>query len=115
MSGAVALIVVALVFLIILILIVRNIKIVPQAHAYVIERLGAYSTTWQTGLHLKVPFIDRISKKVSLKEQVVDFPPQPVITRDNVTMQIDTVRASSQRDREPHRYHAEKHHRRSGA
>ena len=91
MSGAVALIVVALVFLIILILIVRNIKIVPQAHAYVIERLGAYSTTWQTGLHLKVPFIDRISKKVSLKEQVVDFPPQPVITRDNVTMQIDTV------------------------
>ena len=91
MSGAVGLIVVALVFLIILILIVRNIKIVPQAHAYVIERLGAYSTTWQTGLHLKVPFIDRISKKVSLKEQVVDFPPQPVITRDNVTMQIDTV------------------------
>ena len=91
MSGAVALIVVALVFLIILILIVRNIKIVPQAHAYVIERLGAYSTTWQTGLHLKVPFIDRISKKVSLKEQVVDFPPQPVITRDNVTMQIDPV------------------------
>ena len=91
MSGAVALIGVALVFLIILILIVRNIKIVPQAHAYVIERLGAYSTTWQTGLHLKVPFIDRISKKVSLKEQVVDFPPQPVITRDNVTMQIDTV------------------------
>ena len=91
MSGAVALIVVALVFLIILILIVRNIKIVPQAHAYVIERLGAYSTTWQTGLHLKVPFVDRISKKVSLKEQVVDFPPQPVITRDNVTMQIDTV------------------------
>jgi regulator of protease activity HflC (stomatin/prohibitin superfamily) len=74
-----------------LILIVRNIKIVPQAHAYVIERLGTYHATWQTGLHLKVPFVDRISKKVSLKEQVVDFPPQPVITRDNVTMQIDTV------------------------
>ena len=75
----------------IIIAIVRNIKIVPQAHAYVIERLGAYYATWDTGLHLKIPFIDKISKKVSLKEQVVDFPPQPVITRDNVTMQIDTV------------------------
>ena len=79
------------ILLVIIILIARNIKIVPQAHAYVIERLGAYHATWETGLHLKVPFIDRISKKVSLKEQVVDFPPQPVITRDNVTMQIDTV------------------------
>ncbi|MEE3428794.1 MAG: SPFH domain-containing protein [Ruminococcus sp.] len=85
------LIVLILILLIVLIVVVRCIKIVPQAHAYVIERLGAYSTTWSTGLHLKVPFIDRISKKVSLKEQVVDFPPQPVITRDNVTMQIDTV------------------------
>ncbi|MCH5304530.1 MAG: SPFH/Band 7/PHB domain protein [Ruminococcus sp.] len=75
----------------VLIVIVRNIKIVPQAHAFVVERLGAFYATWDTGLHLKVPFIDRISKKVSLKEQVVDFPPQPVITRDNVTMQIDTV------------------------
>ena len=74
-----------------MILIVRNIKVVPQAHAFVIERLGTYHVTWETGLHLKVPFIDRISKRVSLKEQVVDFPPQPVITRDNVTMQIDTV------------------------
>lgn len=74
-----------------LIVIIRNIKVVPQANAFVIERLGAYYTTWSTGLHLKIPFIDRISKKVSLKEQVVDFPPQPVITRDNVTMQIDTV------------------------
>ena len=73
------------------VVIARCIKIVPQAHAFVIERLGAYNTTWSTGLHLKVPFVDRISKKVSLKEQVVDFPPQPVITRDNVTMQIDTV------------------------
>ena len=91
MQGIIGLSVVIAVFLIILILIVRNIKIVPQAHAYVIERLGTYHTTWQTGLHLKVPFVDRISKKVSLKEQVVDFPPQPVITRDNVTMQIDTV------------------------
>ncbi len=76
---------------IIFILVINNIKIVPQAHAFVIERLGAYHTTWGTGLHFKIPFVDRISKKVSLKEQVVDFPPQPVITRDNVTMQIDTV------------------------
>ena len=91
MQGIIGISVVIAVFLIILILIVRNIKIVPQAHAYVIERLGTYHATWQTGLHLKVPFVDRISKKVSLKEQVVDFSPQPVITRDNVTMQIDTV------------------------
>ncbi len=74
-----------------ILLIVGNIKIVPQAHAFVVERLGAYNATWATGLHLKIPFIDRIAKRVSLKEQVVDFPPQPVITRDNVTMQIDTV------------------------
>ncbi|MEE1263399.1 SPFH domain-containing protein [Ruminococcus sp.] len=91
MQSIIGISVVIAVFLIILILIVRNIKIVPQAHAYVIERLGTYHATWQTGLHLKGPFVDRISKKVSLKEQVVDFPPQPVITRDNVTMQIDTV------------------------
>ena len=84
-------VIVSIIVLIILILIVRNIKIVPQAHAFVVERLGAYYATWDTGLHLKTPFIDRISRKVSLKEQVVDFPPQPVITRDNVTMQIDTV------------------------
>ena len=85
------LIAIGVILLIVLILIIRNIKIVPQAHAYVIERLGTYHTTWETGLHFKIPFVDRISKKVSLKEQVVDFPPQPVITRDNVTMQIDTV------------------------
>ena len=85
------LIILAVFLFIVLIILVRCIKIVPQAHAYVIERLGAFNTTWSTGLHLKVPFIDRIAKKVSLKEQVVDFPPQPVITRDNVTMQIDTV------------------------
>ena len=85
------LIILGIIVLVLLIIIIRNIKIVPQAHAYVIERLGAYKTTWNTGLHLKVPFIDKIAKKVSLKEQVVDFPPQPVITRDNVTMQIDTV------------------------
>ena len=84
-------IVLGVIALLVIIVIARNIKIVPQAHAYVIERLGAYSQTWGTGLHIKVPFIDRISKRVSLKEQVVDFPPQPVITRDNVTMQIDTV------------------------
>ncbi len=75
----------------VLIIIVANIKIVPQSKAYVIERLGAYSATWQTGFHVKIPFIDRIAKQVSLKEQVVDFPPQPVITKDNVTMQIDTI------------------------
>lgn len=73
------------------IIIIKNFQIVPQSHAYVIERLGAYKTTWSTGLHLKIPFIERVAKRVSLKEQVVDFPPQPVITRDNVTMQIDTV------------------------
>ncbi len=67
------------------------IKIVPQAKAFILERLGAYQATWEVGLHFKIPFIDRIAKKVSIKEQVVDFPPQPVITKDNVTMQIDTV------------------------
>ncbi len=75
----------------ILVLIIANIKIVPQSKAYVIERLGTYSTTWETGIHVKIPFIERIAKQVSLKEQVVDFPPQPVITKDNVTMQIDTI------------------------
>ena len=84
---------IALVLLIVIVVavLISNIKIVPQAHAYVIERLGAYHATWSTGLHFKIPFIDRIAKKVSLKEQVIDFPPQPVITKDNVTMQIDTV------------------------
>ncbi len=72
-------------------ILIMNVKIVPQAHAYIIERFGAYSTTWNVGLHIKVPFIDRIAKKVNMKERVVDFPPQPVITKDNVTMQIDTV------------------------
>ena len=67
------------------------IKIVPQAYAIVLERLGAYKTTWNTGIHFKMPFIERVARKVNLKEQVVDFPPQPVITKDNVTMQIDTV------------------------
>ena len=75
----------------VMILIITNIRIVPQSNAFVIERLGAYQGTWNVGLHVKVPFIDRIAKKVSLKEKVFDFPPQPVITRDNVTMMIDTV------------------------
>ena len=73
-----------------LVIVIANLKIVPQSKAYVIERLGAYLTTWQTGFHVKIPFFERIAKVVSLKEQVVDFAPQPVITKDNVTMQIDT-------------------------
>ena len=84
-------IVVFILIILALILIIANIKIVPQAHAYIIERFGAYNGTWSVGLHVKVPFIDKVAKKVNLKEHVVDFPPQPVITKDNVTMQIDTV------------------------
>ncbi|MBR5202599.1 MAG: SPFH/Band 7/PHB domain protein, partial [Clostridia bacterium] len=75
----------------VLVIIIKNVIIVPQANAYVVERLGAYHTTWETGIHVKIPIIDRVSKRVSLKEAVVDFPPQPVITKDNVTMSIDTV------------------------
>ena len=88
MGGLLALVI--LLILIVLILL-SCIKIVPQAHAYVVERLGAYQQTWSVGLHLKVPFIDKVAKRVILKEQVVDFAPQPVITKDNVTMRIDTV------------------------
>ena len=77
--------------LVVVIVIAKNIRIVQQARAFVIERLGAYHTTWGVGLHFKIPFIERVSRVVSLKEQVFDFPPQPVITKDNVTMQIDTV------------------------
>ena len=77
--------------IIIVALLVSNVRIVPQATVFVLERLGAYYTTWETGLHFKVPIIDRIAKKISLKEQVMDFAPQPVITKDNVTMRIDTV------------------------
>lgn len=82
-----------LIIVVILILwaLIANVRVVPQAQAYVIERLGKYKTTWEAGLHLKVPFIESIVKKVSLKEQTLDFPPQPVITKDNVTMKIDTV------------------------
>lgn len=83
--------IIVIIAIIAIIVIITNVKVVPQAHSYVIERLGAYYQSWGTGLHWKIPFIDRISRKVSLKEQVVDFPPQPVITKDNVTMQIDTV------------------------
>ncbi len=88
MGGLIALIIL---LVIVLALAISCIKIVPQAHAYVVERLGAYMDTWGVGIHFKVPFIDRVAKNVNLKEQVVDFPPQPVITKDNVTMQIDTV------------------------
>ncbi len=82
---------VAIVLALLIVLIVANIKIVPQSRAYVVERLGAYQATWQTGMHVKIPLLERVAKIVSLKEQVVDFAPQPVITKDNVTMQIDTV------------------------
>ena len=81
----------ALILVIAILLLLSCIKIVPQAHAYVVERLGAYQQTWSVGLHIKMPFIDQVAKKVILKEQVVDFAPQPVITKDNVTMRIDTV------------------------
>ena len=77
--------------IIVLLIVVSCLKVVPQAQAYVIERLGAYQGTWSVGFHVKVPFLDKIARKVNLKEQVADFPPQPVITKDNVTMRIDTV------------------------
>ena len=117
MDPIVQIVLIAAVILIIIVVIARNIRIVQQARAYVIERLGAYHSTWGVGLHLKVPFIERIAKVVSLKEQVVDFPPQPVITKDNVTMQIDTVLyfeitdlylrrgAAHAGHRKPHRHH----------
>ena len=76
---------------ILFVIIIANIAVVQQSRAYVIERLGAFHTVWGVGLHIKIPFIDRIARRVSLKEQVLDYPPQPVITKDNVTMQIDTV------------------------
>ena len=79
------------VVILLLILIIRNIHVVQQSRAYVIERLGAFSTVWEVGIHFKIPFLEKVAKKVSLKEQVLDYPPQPVITKDNVTMQIDTV------------------------
>ena len=87
--SAVILIIAAVVIL--FIILIKNISIVQQSRAYVIERLGAFSAVWEVGIHFKIPFIERIAKRVSLKEQVLDYPPQPVITKDNVTMQIDTV------------------------
>ena len=91
MDGILKIIIPVLILVIILVILIKNIRVVQQARAYVIERLGAYSTTWSVGLHIKIPFFERVAKVVSLKEQVADFPPQPVITKDNVTMQIDTV------------------------
>jgi len=91
MSGIFGYVGLIVLVVLILVLIVSNIQVVQQSRAYVVERLGAYSATWGVGLHLKIPFIERVVKKVSLKEQVADFDPQPVITKDNVTMQIDTV------------------------
>jgi len=84
-------IIIAILFIILFVLVISNIAVVQQSRAYVIERLGAFQTVWGVGLHFKIPFIDRIARRVSLKEQVLDYPPQPVITKDNVTMQIDTV------------------------
>lgn len=91
MPGIVGLIILAAVLIILISLITTNIRIVPQAQAYVVERLGAYKETWQVGLHFKLPLVDRVARRVSLKEKVIDFEPQPVITKDNVTMEIDTV------------------------
>ena len=89
--GPFGFVIIAILFLLAIVVLIKNIRIVQQAKAFVVERLGAYQTTWNVGLHFKIPFIERVAKVVSLKEQVVDFPPQPVITKDNVTMQIDTV------------------------
>ena len=91
MGHIITFIVLAIILLIIIALLVTNIRIVPQAQAFVVERLGAYKETWQVGLHFKIPLIDRVARRVSLKEKVIDFDPQPVITKDNVTMEIDTV------------------------
>ena len=89
--GPFGFVIIAILFLLAIVILIKNIRIVQQAKAFVVERLGAYQTTWNVGLHFKIPFIERVAKVVSLKEQVVDLPPQPVITKDNVTMQIDTV------------------------
>ena len=91
MKGENTMILFTILLILIIIIAIANIKIVPQAHAYIVERLGGYYATWSVGLHIKIPFFDKVASKVSLKEHVVDFPPQPVITKDNVTMQIDTV------------------------
>jgi len=90
-SGIIGVVILVVIIIALLLLAASCVKIVPQAHAYVVERLGAYQSTWSVGFHLKMPVIDKVAKKVILKEQVVDFAPQPVITKDNVTMRIDTV------------------------
>ncbi len=90
-AGIGEIIVLVAVILFVFLILIRNVRVVPQANVYVIERLGTYKSTWQSGVHMKVPFIDRIARRLSLKERVADFPPQAVITKDNVTMQIDTV------------------------
>jgi len=90
-SSAIPLVIVLVILALLVVILIANIKIVPQATAQVVERLGSYRATWTTGIHIKIPFIETIAKKVTLMEQVVDFPPQPVITKDNVRMQIDTV------------------------
>ena len=84
-------IILGIVILLLIIIVARNVRIVQQSQAYVIEYLGAFSKVWGVGMHIKVPFLQRVARRVSLKEQVLDYPPQPVITKDNVTMQIDTV------------------------
>ena len=84
------LMVLGVLLVLVILILAANIRIVPQAHAYILERLGGYKETWGVGIHFKIPILDRVAKRVSLKEQVVDFEPQAVITKDNVTMQIDT-------------------------
>jgi len=91
LENIISMIIPVILILLVLAVLAANIRVVPQSRAFVIERLGSYSDTWSAGLHVKIPFIERVAKNISLKEQVVDFPPQPVITKDNVTMQIDTV------------------------
>ena len=91
MGGVIGVIILIIVIAIIIAILVSCIRIVPQEHAYIVEFLGKYKTTWGAGLHLKVPFFERVVRKISLKEQVLDFPPQPVITKDNVSVNIDSV------------------------
>ena len=91
LENIISMIIPVILILLVLAVLAANIRVVPQSRAFVIERLGAFQGVWGVGLHFKIPFIERVAKNISLKEQVVDFPPQPVITKDNVTMQIDTV------------------------
>ncbi|MBR7088750.1 MAG: peptidase, partial [Mogibacterium sp.] len=93
--------------LLVVYLLLSNIRIVPQEHAYIIERLGKFKSVWYAGLHLKIPFIDRIVNKISLKEQVFDFPPQPVITKDNVSVKVDSVVFSKVFDPQKYTYGVE--------